>query len=146
MEKQMKTAAFAVTLILMLANSVLAADLCPNVKVDAPDDFIMHEREFTDDAAINSVSIVPSRIYELLKKEENTKNILDSPEFYITFPNSLRKIEGTLLKQKAVIAQKEYKLLKATKSDDAKLREAKSNFEKAKKEFCTFLKSAIYVD
>jgi hypothetical protein len=45
-----------------------------------------------------------------------------------------------------VIAQKEYKLLKATKSDDAKLREAKSNFEKAKKEFCTFLKSAIYVD
>jgi hypothetical protein len=146
MEKQMKTAAFVVTLILMLANSVLAADLCPNVKVDAPDDFIMHEREFTDDAAINSVSIVPSRIYELLKKEENTKNILDSPEFYITFPNSLRKIEGTLLKQKAVIAQKEYKLLKATKSDDAKLREAKSNFEKAKKEFCTFLKSAIYVD
>jgi hypothetical protein len=138
--------AFVVILILVLANSVLAADFCPNVKVDAPDDFIMHEPEFTDDAAINSVAIVRSRIYELLEKEKSTKDILDSPQFYITFPNSLKKIEGTLLKQKALIAQKEYELQKARKSDDAKLREAKSNFEKAKREFCTFLKSAIYVD
>lgn len=142
----MRMIASVVTLILMLANSGLAADLCPNLKVDAPDDFIMHEREFTDDAAINSVSIIRSRIYELLEKEKSTKDILDSPQFYITFPNSLKKIEGTLLKQKAVIAQKEYDLLKTRKSDDAKLREAKSNFEKAKREFCTFLESAIYVD
>jgi hypothetical protein len=61
-----------------------------NVKVRAPEDMFINEDEFSLDNAVNLVSIINSRIYELLEQQKYSKDILESPQFYITYPNSLK--------------------------------------------------------
>jgi|OpeIllAssembly_1097287.scaffolds.fasta_scaffold244209_2 hypothetical protein len=84
-------------------------------------------------------------MYGLLEEKKLSKDILESPQFYITYPNSLTIIEGTLLKQKALLAQKEYELLKQ-KGKVRESKKAEKTFIRAKEDFCKFLSKAIYVD
>jgi hypothetical protein len=105
----------------------------------------MRERDFHDEAALKAVADVRKSMDTLLTESKTAKEARDSPLYYISFPNGLKIIEGTLLKQRALIAQKEYELAKAG-GDAAKQQEAKLKYENAKKAFCKFLENAFYLD
>jgi len=131
--------------LLISAANIFAADLCKDIKVEAPEELIMKESEFTFEEANQALEILRKRMYGLLEEKKLSKDILESPQFYITYPNSLTIIEGTLLKQKVLLARKEYELLK----QKGKVRESKRAekiFIRAKEDFCKFLSKTIYVD
>jgi hypothetical protein len=132
----------------LLMSNASAETICgPEAVPDAPEEYRMEESLFTLQEALDTFPYLETRIYEFLEQEEKARDVLTTPEFYIRYPNSLRVLKGTLLKQAVVIAQQRLELAEMRKPlDEAAVKKAGRDYKEAKREFCEFMKTAVYVD
>ena len=139
---------------LLLANISFAEDICPESdKTPLPsdaDDLRMYKKEFTFQHAMQSLEYLEKDVINIIKKHKESHSILEDESFYISYPNSIAFVKGTLLKQEVLIARNklEVEKLKLKKDTGSKkeVKEAENIYLNAKKKFCDFLKSAEYVD
>ncbi|MBI3516642.1 MAG: hypothetical protein HY060_21630 [Proteobacteria bacterium] len=68
-----------------------------------------------------------------------------APTFLSSYPNALHQIHGTLLKQRALMAEQDLALAKAHRNAQ-EARTARANLEVALREFCAFLADTHYID
>lgn len=108
----------------------------PPVK-EGEDDLRMKEEEFNAEHIAKSLSYLQNDIPNDLQDNDSKKIIarLGSSEFWISYDNSLRFIEGYMLKQAALLQIAQSRGPKKTKQKDD-----------AVKRFCDFLGSAEYTD
>jgi hypothetical protein len=97
----------------------------------------MKEEEFNAKHAATALSYLQKDIPGELQGKDSKRIMarLGSSEFWISYDNSLRFIEGYLLKQAALLQISQSRGLKKTKQNDD-----------AVKRFCDFLGSAEYTD
>ena len=65
--------------------------------------------------------------------------------FLSSYPNALNQIHGTLLKQRALVAEQELEIAKLHRRS-REVRAAQANFANAQREFCQFLEVATFID
>jgi hypothetical protein len=65
--------------------------------------------------------------------------------FRSSYPNALNQIRGTLLKQRALMAEQDLALAKAHRNA-RQARAAQANLDAARQEFCGFLDAARFID
>jgi len=137
----------ALALFLLGASSPTSDFLCPE-QAKLPkdqDDSRMHEREFTLDHAIESLEFLQndfsSRIFS-----PGPKELRNDSSNYISYANSLKIIEGALLKQQALLERSRRDTLSARAASRSSQSDAGVRFAAAKKRFCEFVQSAEYVD
>ncbi len=115
------------------------ASICPPLPPlpEGVDDLRTKETDFTAQRAASSRSYLQKEVPKDLREKDDTKikRRLESSEFWISYDNSLRIIEGYLLKQEALLQIAQSRLSKTTKTRDA-----------AVKRFCDFLGSAHFAD
>ncbi len=122
--------------------------LCPPRGPVAPDadDYAMHEREFTVEHARESITFFREDFAKRIWGPEPVKDFSASSGHYISYANSLRFIEGALLKEHALLLKAQAALAArvAPRGTDAK--KAKAAFDAARDTFCAFVASSNYVD
>lgn len=124
-------------------------DLCTEQRKPLPqgvDELKMEEGLFTIEEALGSLPYLESKVIRMMQEHEATRDVLWSEHFYITYPNSLNILKGTILRQNAYICRQKLEIAKLQQADPGALGNAQRDFEKAKKAFCDFLKEAEYVD
>ncbi len=116
-----------ITLItLAFSGSVVANEaLCPRLPVlpNDVDDLRMSEADCNADQYADSLSFLRSKFPKKIRSVKEIKEVTWSHEFWISYFNSLKFIEGYVLKQKAI-----------------------QKGGAAKKAFCKFMSQANYVD
>jgi len=131
----------------------IADEICPNIKkLPAPsgaEELKMDEREFNFEHAISSIAYLEKDVYDILKTHGAT-SVLDAENFYISYPNSIKFVKGTLLRQEALLAKEKLEVAKlkasTSKGSNESVIIAEKAYHEAKEKFCMFLKSAEYVD
>jgi hypothetical protein len=137
----------AVVTLLILALPVVAhaeQPLCPPrvVGPNEPEELLIHENDFSLEKAQNSVNFLRTDFAKRIWGPDAVKDFGASSEHYISYANSLRFIEGALLKERALHLRAQSQLL----APSGEARAAQSAYENAKKAFCTFVQNSIYVD
>lgn len=140
-------------IILLIPVAGGAENLCSqNLEPVTPgaDELRMHEEEFNFDEAMKSLRFLKGDIYKMLREHKETADVMDSAGFYVGYPNSLSFVQGTLLKQRALLARAALDGRRAhiqpnadTSVDILRLEKA---YEEARTDFCKFLNKARYVD
>lgn len=122
--------------------------LCPPrvVGPNGPEELLMHERDFTPEEAQNSVIFLRTDFAKRIWGPDAVKDLGASSEHYISYANSLRFIEGVLLKDRALHLRAQSQLLARDHPSSSEARAAHSAYENAKRTFCTFVQNSIYVD
>ena len=133
---------------LLGASSPSSEILCPGQPVlpKEQDDLRMHEREFTVKHAMESLQFLKNDFSSRLFGSGPQEDLRNDSSHYISYANSLRFIEGTLLKQQALIERARRDTLSARAASRSSQSDAGARFEAAKSRFCDFLRSAKYVD
>jgi hypothetical protein len=142
-----------ISLLFAAASSVGAQSLCPpqkSVASEAPE-LQMTERTFTEKAALDSLLWLENDLVPLIKRHKTTDELLNYTEgFGIPYPNSVAIIKGTVLRQRALLAQARLESanlkLKSGVGSAKDVELSRWQFAVARKEFCEFLRHAIYVD
>jgi len=145
----------ALTIMIACVVPALAADMiCPGDPGTAggavPEELRIREDQLDFATAMDSVTYLEKQVPSLLDKHTQTKKVIQDESYYIGYPNSLRIIRGSLLRQRALIARERMELT-ALKSQSgkagAKEREAaEREYRKAAKDLCSFLKGSGYAD
>lgn len=98
------------------------------------------------DHAIESLDFLQkdfsSRIFSPGPKED----LRNDSSHYISYANSLKIIEGALLKQQALIERGRKETFSARAASRSSRNDAGIRYEAAKKRFCDFVRSAEWVD
>jgi hypothetical protein len=139
---------FALGPFLLGASSSSSEILCPGQSAlpKEQDDLRMHEREFTVKNAMESLQFLRNDFSSRIFGPGPQEDLRNDSSHYISYANSLRFIEGTLLKQEALIERAQRDTLSARAASRSSQRDAGVRFEAAKSHFCDFLRSAKYVD
>jgi hypothetical protein len=111
----------------------------------------MTERNFTEKAALDSLRWLEKDLVPLIKRHKSTDDLLNNTEgFGISYPNSIAITKGTVLRQRALLAQARLEnanlKLKAGIGNVKQVELSKQQFAVARKEFCEFVRHAEYVD
>jgi len=135
-------------LLLMLA-APLQGQLCPT-DTGANDNLRMREAAFTREGAERALAYFKTTLPALMAEMKDLQRLQATDRYYISYPNTLRILEGWLLKQDALVARDSLALLQARqKTGDASAEEvvrARAQFDTRKQRFCTFVANAHYVD
>jgi hypothetical protein len=120
--------------------------LCPRQPAlpKEQDDLRMHEHEFTLKHAMESLQFLQNDFSARVFGPGPREDLRDDSSHYISYANSLRFIEGALLKQEALVEQARRDA--SPRASRGSQSAAGVRFEAAKRRFCEFLRSAEYVD
>jgi hypothetical protein len=110
------------------------------------DDLSMNEAEFTFEKAEESVAFLRDDFSERLWGPEPVKDFKASSDHYISYMNSLRFIEGALLREHVLMLKAQASLLESSAPKSAETAKAQAIYSDALYDFCHFVKSAEYVD
>jgi hypothetical protein len=143
-----------VCLVLVFSTISLAEELCPGLDklpaVSGADELKMYEKDFNIDRAMKSVKYLEEDVITIIQEHKGPHSVLQNERFYISYPNSLTFVKGTLLKQEALIAKNVLELEKLKFKNGANNKEdfykAAKAYNAKKKKFCDFLKTAEYDD
>ena len=130
-----------------------AQSLCPVTPPLVPEapEFQITEGDFTENRALSSLNWLENDVWALLKEHKTTNELrMNTEGFGIPYPNSLKIVRGTFLRQRALLMQalleiERYKH-KAGTTTKKMVEDAERQFVTAREEFCVFLRSAEYVD
>jgi hypothetical protein len=150
----MRLRAYLFLIILLIPSLSWSQDLCPPRKALSPDqapELLMNDGDFTMPKAMNSLDWLENESWNVIKRLKTTNELLDCTEcFGIPFPNSVTRVRGTLLRQTALLERERLEVAKlklkfgsGSKSDVAS---AQERFVKARRDYCTFMEKAEYVD
>jgi len=150
----MRLKAYLILLVLLVPSVTCSQDLCPPPKAVSPDqapELMMNDSDFTVPKAMNSLDWLENEFWDVIKRFKTTNELLSCTEcFGIPFPNSVTRVKGTLLKQTALLERERLEVAKikltvgsGNKSDVAT---AQERFDKARKDYCTFMDKAKYID
>ena len=106
----------------------------------------MQEDEFTLERALESVNFLQVDFSERIWGPEPVTDFSAWSGHYISYANSLKFIEGALLKQQVYLELARARGLSGDASNSAEKLRIEKNIDAAKKKFCDFLKAADYVD
>ena len=122
--------------------------LCPRQPAlpTEQDDLRMHEHEFTLKHAMESLQFLQNDFSARVFGPGPREDLRDNSSHYISYANSLRFIEGALLKQEALVEQARRDTLSVKSASRGSQSAAVVRFEAAKRRFREFLRSAEYVD
>ena len=140
---------FIALLALMISHQVFASDkLCPNRAPlqEGADDLRMQEDEFTDVSAMESMKFLQTDFSKRIGGTNAVKGFSAWSGHYISYANSLKFIEGTLLKQQVLLYRARLTELSIVTPESSEIPKIKSKLGVAVKSFCTFLDEAEYVD
>ena len=129
---------------LALAAEPLCTDPAP--LPEGADDLRMHEEEFTLDHARNSIEFLRTEFAARIWGPDAVKDFDAWSGHYISYANSLKFIEGALLKQEALLQRFRAQELAAAVPDSEEVREAEQAARDAAERFCNLVESAEYVD
>ncbi|WOV91584.1 MAG: hypothetical protein R1F54_02725 [Candidatus Zeuxoniibacter abyssi] len=137
----------------MSSSLTQAGVLCGEI----PDKYNLHEEEtYNLDNALNSLDYLKSDLPNLIEEEHkylagkiisgeeigtrdlNYPPIFSREQYYISHPNTIAIIHGTLLKQRALLLKYKYA--------ETKNKENKAAYEKALNAFCDYVKTTYYSD
>ena len=139
-----------VVLICCYPTSVVFADslLCPTRVVipNEPEEFIMYENNFSLDKGLESVDFLRTDFSKRIWGSNPTTDFNAWSGHYISYMNSLRFMEGALLKETALRLRLKSQLLSIQSTGSLDSKAAKKDFEDAKEKFCHFVKNSLYVD
>lgn len=139
-----------VTLVLLMLPAFAHAEqpLCPPRVVGAnePEGLVMREGDFTLEKAESSVVFLRTDFGRRILGPDAVKDFGASSEHYISYANSLRFIEGALLKEHALQLRAQAELLARDRPSSSEARAAQTDYESARKKFCTFVQNSAYVD
>lgn len=136
-------------LLALTTHSVLANEsICLNREPlpEGADDFRMQEYEFSLERGLKSVSFLQNDFSKRIWGPEAVNDFSAWSGHYIGYANSLKLIEGTLLKQQVMIGRLRLKELTNVSPDSGEIDKARTNLERLMKQFCKFLDSSGYVD
>lgn len=142
-------------LFVLLAPSLTwSQDLCPPRKELSPNqapELMMNDSDFTVPKAMNSLDWLENESWNVIKRFKTTTELLHCTEcFGIPFPNSVTRVKGTLLKQTALLERERLALaklkLKTGSGNKDDVTAAQERFDKARKDYCSFMDNAEYVD
>lgn len=145
---------FCLSLLLALANISFAEDICPDSDKTPPpsgaEELKMYEKEFIFQHAMQSLEFLEKDVINIIKNHKGPHSVLENESFYISYPNSITFVKGTLLKQEVLIARNKLEVEKLKlKNKTGSIKEvsvAENIYLNAKNKFCEFLKHAEYVD
>ena len=122
--------------------------LCPPRDPVAPDadDPAMHEREFTLQKARESITFFREDFAKRIWGPEPVRDFSAWSGHYISYANSLRFIEGALLKEHALLLKAQAALAARVDPKGPEANKAKAAFDAARDTFCAFVASSKYVD
>ncbi len=141
--------ASTILVFLLASQHAVAADvLCPK---NAPlqegvDDLRMQEDEFTAEQAMDAVKFLQTDFSKRIFGTNAVKDFHAWSGHYISYANSLKFIEGALLKQQVLINRARLKELSVLVPESAEISQLKVNLEAATQKFCVLLSTAEYVD
>jgi hypothetical protein len=123
-------------------------NICPPRQVgpNEPEELLMHESDFSLEKARESVSFLRNDFAKRIWGEQRVQDFSSSSAHYISYMNSLRFIEGALLREEALHLRAHSELLAKTNPDSAEAKVASDAFLQAKAKFCDFINNSIYVD
>jgi hypothetical protein len=141
------------TLVLILfvfgSGQVIASDrLCPEKTPlqDGSDDLRMYEKEFTFEEAQSSVTFLQTDFAGRIWGAEPVKDFSAWSGHYISYANSLKFIEGALLKQQALLNRFRLRELTLSDPNSPEISQAKEDLEKSIQAFCDLVNESEYVD
>ena len=144
-----RVSVFMVLLTMFFGQQTLASDgLCPE-KVplqEGVDDLRMQEDKFTQEHALESVEFLQTDFSKRIFGADAVKDFRAWSGHYISYHNSLKFIEGALLKQQILLHRARLKELSVVAPDSSEAPQIKYNLEAATQRFCSFLSAAEYVD
>ena len=126
--------------------------LCPPPKPlqEGQDDLRMFEKAFTLSHANSSIGYLRDDFYRIIRELQKKKGRPYHEQVNISYPNSLTFIEGTLIKQDALLLKAKAELaeekFKNGTTSEKKAAMARQQYEGARKIFCLFIKRLEYVD
>jgi hypothetical protein len=125
-----------------------AESLCPEPAPlpEGADDLRMSEEEFTLDHARSSVEFLRTEFAARIWGPDAVKDLNAWSGHYISYANSLKFIEGALLRQEALLQRLRAEELGAATPGSEEAREAEQATRDAAEKFCNLLESAEYVD
>lgn len=142
-----------IILLVLIPTVAFAQQLCPapNPLPPGQDDLRMREEDFTISKANESILWLEKTSWDTIRKHKTTEELLhDTEQFEIPFSNFVATVKGTLLRQQALIERQRLEIekmkLKGGTGTKASVSEAGKRFDKARNEFCNFLKKAEFVD
>jgi hypothetical protein len=139
-----------VVLICYYPTSVVFADspLC-SIRVvipNEPEELIMYENDFSLDKGLESINFLRTDFSKRIWGSNPTTDFNTWSGHYISYMNSLRFMEGALLKETALRLRLKSQLLEIQSPDSLDSKAAKKGFEDAKEKFCHFVNNSLYVD
>lgn len=105
-----------ISLSFLYVNFLFAEEVCPGCdKLPAPsgaNELKMLENEFNFDHALKSTQFLEKDVIEILKNHTGSHSVLSYEGFYISYPNSVIFVKGTLMRQEALIAKSKLEVAK----------------------------------
>ena len=146
--------AYLILFVLLVPSITSSQDLCPPPKAVSPDqapELMMKDSDFTVPKAMKSLDWLENESWNVIKSFKTTNELLSCTEcFGIPFPNSITRVKGTLLKQTALLERERLEVaklkLKVGSGNQSDVASAQERFDRARKDYCTFMKKAEYVD
>jgi len=138
-----------ILLVALLGQQVLAADsICPNHAPlqEGADDFRMQEDEFTQEHALKSVNFLQTDFSERIWGSDAVRDFSAWSGHYISYANSLKFIEGALLKQQVLLESALLRELSLVAPDSEEVIQSRENLKRTRELFCEFLSKSEYVD
>jgi len=134
---------------LLVATTPLDAQLCP-ADTGQKDNLRMSEAVFTRDAAERALGYFRTTLPQLMGEFKDFQRLQSVDRYYISYPNTLRILDGWMLKQDALVARDSAVLVEARRKNgdasDAEVARARAQYESRRQRFCAFVAKASYVD
>jgi len=134
---------------LLMATSSLTAQLCP-ADTGSTGDLRMGEEAFTREGAERALAYFKTTLPQLMVEFKEFARLQSVDRYYISYPNTLRILEGWMLKQDALGARDSLALLEARQrsrgASPEDVTRARARYESRRRRFCAFVAAAHYVD
>ena len=144
-----RASTFIALFTLMIGQQTFASDkLCPNRAPlqEGADDLRMQEDEFTEVRAMESVKFLQTDFSKKIWGANAVKDLSAWSGHYIGYANSLKIIEGTLLKQQVRLYRTQLNELAMTAPESSEIPNIKNKLGAAINSFCAFIDKVEYVD
>ena len=140
---------FSIICLSLSSHQILADErICPDRKQlpEGANDLRMQEHEFSVEHALEAVAFLQKDFSKRIWGENAVNDFSSWSGHYISYANSLKFIEGALLKQRVIMEQARLKEISDSAPNSKEIAETKANLESLTKQYCEFLASAEYVD
>jgi hypothetical protein len=138
-----------VFLMLLIATTPLKAQLCA-ADTGSKDNLRMREEAFTREGAERALAYFKTTLPQLMVEFKEFTRLQGVDRYYISYPNTLRILEGWMLKQDALGARDTLALVEARRRSGGASQEdvtrARAQYDSRRQRFCAFVAAAHYVD